>query len=227
MTSKFSRFLHLERSRADRVAPEEPTQLQNGQRFEGVAGPREAPQEASVPEAHLERFKLQGETPLALVDPAHKAEHFPRCARCEAENGGFAQVCSVCGADLTTPQQREYNERLRANRQQAVADEQAAREAFAQQRKQREEDSARYSQLLLQTRMQEQGGRLRQVMAQHRSFGLGLLALIPNPALRWAILAGAILLPGLLFLFGRGMTQFTGLVLGMIVLMLLLARTRV
>lgn len=225
MTSKFSRFLHLERSRAERPNPKEPSQLQNGQRFEAVAGPRETPQAASVPEAHLERFKRQGETPLALADPAQEVEHFPRCGRCEAENGAFAQACTVCGADLTTPQQREYNEQLRQSRQQAAAQAHEAAVAFEQERKrheaQQQEDASRYALLLKKTRMQEQAGAWSRMISHHGSLGLALLGLIPYPAVRWAVLAGVILLPLLLWRFGRGMTQLLGLILGVIFLVLL------
>jgi hypothetical protein len=228
MTSKFSRFLHLERSRAGRPSPEEPSQLRNGQRFEAVAGPREAPQAASVPEAHLERFR--GDAPLSLVDSAQKPEHFPRCARCEADNSGFAKQCAECGADLTTPQQREYNERLQQSRQQAIAQEREAALAMEQAWQQREaeklEDASRYAQLLKQAREQEQAGSWWRALHHHPSLGLGLLRLIPHPAIRWAVLAGAILVPLLLWRFGQGLTRFLGMFLGLIVVMLLVPRVR-
>jgi hypothetical protein len=47
------------------------------------------------------------------------------------------------------------------------------------------------------------------------------LGLIPYPPVRWAVLAGVILLPILLLRFGRGMTQLLGLILGLIFLVLL------
>ena len=65
MSSKFSRFLHLERSRGERPKAEEPSQLESGQRFADLAEKGEAPQSAVVPETHLERFR--GEAPLALA----------------------------------------------------------------------------------------------------------------------------------------------------------------
>jgi hypothetical protein len=228
MSSKFSRFLHLERSRGERTAPTEPTQLQNGNRFEGVAGPREAPQSASVPEAHLERFK--GEAPLGLVDPVQKAEYFPRCGSCLAENGAFAKECGQCGADLTTPQQRAYNEQLRQSRQQEEARVREEIAALEQERKrleaERQQDAERYAQLLKQTLKQEQAGARWQAMAQHGSIGLWLLSLIPHPGVRWGVLTAAILMPLLLWRFGRGTTRFVAAVLGFLLLVLLLPHRR-
>jgi len=216
MTSRFSRFLHLERSRAERPASEEPSQLQNGNRFSAVAGPQGAPQATSVPEAHLERFR--GEAPLALADPAQKAEHFPRCGSCEADNSAFAKECSQCGADLTTPQQRAYNERLQQTRQQEAAQAREAALAFEEQRKrdeaEKQQDSERFVRLLKEAREQEQSGGWWRTIGQHRSIGMWLLSLLPHPLLRWGVLAAAILVPILLFKFGRGMTRFTAMCLG-------------
>jgi hypothetical protein len=228
MTSKFSRFLHLERSRGERSAPEETSQLQNGNRFEAVAGPQQAPQATSVPEAHLERFK--GQAPLGLVDPLQKTEHFPRCGSCEADNGAFAKECGQCGADLTTPQQREYNERLQQSRQQEAAQAREAAMAFEQERQRREAeqqaDAERYVRLLKETRTQEQAGARWQAMAQHGSIGLWLLSLIPHPGVRWGVLLAAILLPLLLWRFGRGTSRFMAVVLGILLLVLILPHRR-
>lgn len=228
MTSKFSRFLHLERSRGERTAPAEPAQLQNGNRFEAVAGPQEAPQSTSVPETHLERFR--GEAPLGLVDPVQPVEHFPRCGSCLAENGAFAKECGQCGADLTTPQQREYNERLRQSRQQQEAQHREAAAAFEQERKrleaEREADAERYVQLMKKTLQQEQAGARWQAMAQHGSIGLYLLSLIPHPGVRWGVLTVAILVPLLMWRFGRGNTRLIAVVVGVLLLVLLLPHRR-
>jgi len=224
MTSKFSRFLHLERSRGERPGSEEPSQLQNGNRFAAVAGPQAAPQATGVPETHLERFR--GEAPLSLADPAQKAEHFPRCGSCEADNSAFARECAQCGADLTTPQQRAYNERLLQTRQQEAAQAREAALAFEEQRKrdaaEKQEDADRYIRLLKEAREQEQSGTWWRKVFQHSSVGMGLLSLIPHPAVRWSVLAAFILLPILLFRLGRGLTQFFGIILGLTVLGLLL-----
>jgi hypothetical protein len=228
MTSKFSRFLHLERSRGERTAPTEPTQLQNGSRFEAVAGPQEAPQSASVPEAHLERFK--GEAPLGLVDPAQKAEHFPRCGSCQAENGAFAKECGQCGADLTTPQQRAYNEQLRQSRQQEEAQAREAAAAFEQERRRQEAekqaDAERYIRLLKEAREREQSGGWWRTVSQHGSIGQWLLSFIPHPAIRWVVFGAALLPPSLLYFFGEGMTELVGFFLLLFLLGLFLPPKR-
>lgn len=229
MTSRFSRFLHLERSRGERPASEEPSQLQNGSRFSAVEGPQAAPQATSVPEAHLERFR--GEAPLALADPAQKAEHFPRCGSCEADNSAYARECSQCGADLTTPQQRAYNEQLQQTRQQEAAQAREAALAFEEQRKRHEaekqEDAERFVRLLKQAREQEQsGGWGRRMLDQHGSLGMWLLSLLPHPLLRWGVLGLAVLVPFLLWVFGKGMARLTAMFLGFFVLVLFLPPRR-
>jgi hypothetical protein len=140
MTSKLSRFLHLERARTDRTEEETASPVQSGGRFEAPDEQRKAPHEAAVPEAHLERFKAQA--PLALADvPEGDRRRFPRCLRCESENGRFAQACAVCGADLHTPEQREFNERLWQERKKGLSrtreDEAEALRQFDAQRPQK------------------------------------------------------------------------------------------
>lgn len=178
MTSKFSRFLHLERSREERPRTDEPSRLQNGNRFEAVKGPGARPQEAAVPEAHLERFKRQGEQPLALAEEQPLgAEHFPRCVRCQSENGRFLEKCLVCGADLNTPEQREYNERLRQSRQHEALQEREALEALARHRTEehRRESEERYAVLLARLREQERMDDLWPTLRRHGFAGLELL----------------------------------------------------
>jgi len=194
MTSKFSRFLHLERSRGERPKPEESSGLQSGGRFEALAQRGEAPQGAEVPEAHLERFR--GEAPLALADAPQEAEHFPRCARCESENGRFVQACGVCGADLNTPQQREYNERLRQTRQvQEREQEHALAERRRQVEAQQKEEFAERVQLMEKLRSDPWGDRRGGTLLRGRSPGMALLGLIPSGRMRWAVGVGLILLP--------------------------------
>lgn len=119
MTSKLSRFLHLERPRTGRPESEASSAVQSGGRFE-TPQERAEHQEAAVPEAHLERFR--GHAPLALADvPEDDARRFPRCMRCESENGRFATACGVCGADLGTPEQLEFNERLWQERRKGLS----------------------------------------------------------------------------------------------------------
>jgi len=223
MTSKFSRFLHLERSRGDRPKPEEQPQLQSGNRFENLAQRSAAPQEAVVPETHLERFR--GEAPLALAEEQSEQEQrFPRCGSCESDNGRFAKECGVCGADLTTPQQRAYNERLWQTRQQELAREREATAALSQQKHEaeRQADQARYAKMLEKLREEERAGDLGGLFMREGSFGLKLLGLIPSPAVRGIILGLCIIIPVALVRYGRGQIRFAGIIMGVIVLMLFL-----
>src|SRR4051812_14781051 len=70
--------------------------------------------EPPVPEA--ERLRAEGKHRFAsgpgLAAGAGNAQPFHRCAVCEAENGRFTERCTNCGASLTTPEQRAYNDAL-------------------------------------------------------------------------------------------------------------------
>lgn len=202
MTSKFSRFLHLERSRGDRPKPEEPSQLQSGSRFEALAQRGEAPQASEVPEAHLERFR--GEAPLALAPEPSGEEHFPRCGRCETENGRYAGTCTECGADLNTPQQREYNAKLRQARQaQAQEQAQAHEEWRRQQEAQQKEEYAERAKLMEKLRQDPWGtGRKKGVHELEDTPGMWLLSVIPFRPVRWVIAGALCLVPFVIALTG-------------------------
>jgi len=222
-SNKFSRFLHLERSRGEKPHADGQVRLQDGGRFESVAGPStDAPASVSVPEAHVERFKLHGQTPLALDDAPAGGQSFPRCVRCEAENGRFARECTTCGADLQSPEQLAYDaERSRA-REQAEAQTREQMQAYQQARQQEEA-----AQLAERQRFVEE---LHRELVKDRSFlsrlqpffdpclALGLLRHIPHPGARWMAVTWAIGLPMLLVKFGTGLLQLLGLYLGVLVL---------
>ncbi|HYO51375.1 hypothetical protein [Archangium sp.] len=222
MSSRFSRFLHLERSRGEKPNPDGQVRLRDGSRFESVAGPGEArPSTVAVPEAHVERFKLHGQTPLALDDVPAEGQRFPRCVRCQAENGRFVRECTTCGADLQSPEQLAYNEELWRSREQAEAQ---TREQMEVHQKARQESEA--AQLAERQRYAEQ---MHRALAQDRSFlgklqplftpclGVGLLRLIPHPLARWMSLAWAIVLPILLVRFGNEPLRMLGFYLGVLV----------
>jgi hypothetical protein len=212
MTSKFTRFLHLERSRGERPKPEEPSRLQSGGRFEALAQRGDAPQGAEVPEAHLERFR--GEAPLALADASQEEEHFPRCARCESDNSRYNRECGVCGADLTTPQQREYNERLRQARQAHEREqEQAVEELRRQAEAQQKEELAQRVELMERLRSEPWGRGIGGAASKGRSMGVMLLSSIPSKAARWGVGAGLFLLPFLLLRYGSPKLKVVGGVL--------------
>ncbi|WP_224248459.1 hypothetical protein [Hyalangium gracile] len=227
MSPKFSRFLHLERSRGEGAKPEAATRLQSGNRFENPVEREAAPQAGSVPDAHLERFR--GEAPLALSEPQAEKERFPRCARCESDNGRFARECTVCGADLNTPQQRAYNEQLWETRKQDLAREREATEALGQQRlaEEKQKDDARYRQMLEKLREEEQRSSFNwDFFLGDTPIGWRLLSLISNPVTRTGVLILSILVPVGLWRYGTGQVRAAGIIIGLIVLMLLLPTHR-
>ncbi|WP_224366278.1 hypothetical protein [Hyalangium versicolor] len=226
MTSKFSRFLHLERSRGERPNPNEPARLQSGSRFETLAQRGAGPQEAAVPDAHLERFR--GEAPLALEEVPAEAERFPRCARCESDNSRFARECALCGADLNTPEQRAYNETFWKTRQQALAQEREAVKALGQQQRDedRRDEQARFDQMLEKLREEERASSRWDFFTGETPFGWRLLSLISDPVVRVGVLIVSILIPVALWRYGVGRTRLVGVALGFLILMSLLPSNR-
>jgi hypothetical protein len=222
-SNKFSRFQHIERARGEKPTPDGQVKLQNGGRFESVAGPGETvPASVSVPEAHVERFKLHGQTPLALDHEPEQGQFFPRCIRCEATNGRFAQACTVCGADLQSPEQLADN--ARRGQEEAQAEAQLREQVAGLQQAHRDAEAERFAD---KQRYQEE---LAQAFEKERTFagklapyfepclGLGLLRLIRHPLGRWMAVAGAIGLPLLLVRFGNEALRVVGLYLGVLVL---------
>jgi hypothetical protein len=210
MTSKLSRFLHLERPRAGRPESEASSPLQSGARFESMEERKEA-HEVAVPEAHLERFKAQA--PVALADvPEEDARRFPRCMLCESENGRFARTCSMCGADLGTPEQLEFNERLWQERRKGLTPtHEDEREALRQLAEQKREDAERFARQLEQLRAEERrSSPWVRAFSQHATLGMALLSLIPHPLVRWLTLAGAAALSVGMWRYGQGRTQWVG-----------------
>lgn len=198
MTSKFSRFLHLERSREERPTPEEPSQLQSGGRFEALAQRGEGPRASEVPEAHLERFR--GEAPLALEPERSGEEYFPRCGSCESENGRYADTCTVCGADLNTPQQREYNAKLRQARQ---AQEQEQAQVLSEWRRQQEaQQKEEYTARVEMMETLRPPSRKRGLDALDDSAMMWLLGFIPFKPVRWLIAGALCLVPVYIALTG-------------------------
>ncbi|NMO14457.1 hypothetical protein HPC49_06425 [Pyxidicoccus fallax] len=213
MTPKLSRFLHLERSRGERTESETSTPLRDGGRFESLEERKEAHAEAAIPETHLERFK--GEAPLALADAPEDTRRFPRCMVCESENGRFAPRCTVCGADLGTPEQLEFNERLWQERKHGLSRTRADEiEALRQQEEQRRREQAEQLELqIARLRAEERPARWVRMFSQHSTLGTALLSLIPHPLLRWLTLGGLFCLTGGLWRYGRGGTQLAGAML--------------
>jgi hypothetical protein len=214
--SKLSRFLHLERARAERAEAAPP--LQSGGRFESPQE-RTEHQEAAIPEVHLERFK--GQAPLALADLPEEARRFPRCALCGSENGRFAQACGVCGADLGTPEQLEFNERLWQERRKELSrTREDELEALRQHEARRREAEAQVSRQFEQLRATEGSPRWLRAYAQHTSLGMALLSLLPHPLARGLTLAAAGCLVLGLWRYGQGWTRLAAMALVSLLLIL-------
>lgn len=123
--SRLSRFLHLERARPEpRDEAEAEASASTADRFEGLQRPSRGPEAPRSSGADLDRFGPEPPPRIELVETSSGAQPFTRCMRCGMDHGVFATVCTGCTASLDTPEQRDFNERLWARRQ-----EEAAREA--------------------------------------------------------------------------------------------------
>jgi hypothetical protein len=91
------------------------------QRPPGGPGPR-----AARTGAGLERFGPEPEPSIQLAGDGDGPRPFTRCMRCGAENGAFVTRCIGCEADLDTPAQHDFDEKLWARRAQDRAREEAA-----------------------------------------------------------------------------------------------------
>jgi uncharacterized membrane protein len=221
MSSRFSRFLHLERSRGEKTPPGGQVRLQDGNRFESVAGPGEAPPTVAVPEAHVERFKLHGQAPLALDDVPPAEQRFPRCLRCQTENGRFTRACTTCGADLQSPEQLADNEQRWRSREQFDAQTREQMEVRQKTRQRAEAErlaeQQRYTEQLARALEKDRSLISRLQPLFEPSLGMGLLRLVPHPLARWSALAWAIGLSVLLVRFGNEPLRHLGLYLGVFV----------
>ena len=133
--SRLRRFENLERARSEaRGRAADRPELAD--RF-GVdrAGPTAGPAGSADPIPH--RFEAEEDPASSLrVRDIDDGQPFVRCAFCRADGHVASLACSHCGADLTTPEQRAYNEALwrkqlaeRAEEQAQVAKLEAARAA--------------------------------------------------------------------------------------------------
>ncbi|MFY2563537.1 hypothetical protein ACN469_38445 [Corallococcus terminator] len=215
MSSKLSRFLHLEKDRGERAKRDVTPQLQDGgRRFEDIAERGALPQ-GDVPEAHLERFKAQ--PPMVLEQRPDTTEDdgpdFPRCVVCASDNGRYAKHCQQCGADLGTPEQLEYREqRAREQREQRAKQRGVEREDGLQRLEQeRREDAERYAFLLQKLREEEQQHGAWRIFARHSTVGTGLLALLPSTLARCLVVVGYVGLSFGLIRLGQGSVRGVGI----------------
>ncbi len=226
---RLRRFLNIERPRRP---GEEAAPAETDERFRRVEGPGAEPAEPPLPGSATDRFRPPPERSLEVAEPDHGEQPFRRCARCEMDNARFAETCQNCGADLGTPAQEDFNQRLWARRRQEAAEEARvlADQAAERERLAAEERKARVALATEMARM-EAGrveGELDRAWGRERwgrgwgedpiprydpdspwdgppraPLGLRLLRAIPNPLLRIAVIAVAVAVPVLLIVLGR------------------------
>jgi hypothetical protein len=117
---RLRRFRQIERARP---AGAEPGPTASPERFGRVEGPGAAPAEPAVPASATDRFRPPPERPLEVAERPQGEQPFRRCARCEMDSDRFAEACRNCGADLSTPEQQVFNERLWARLREEAAEE--------------------------------------------------------------------------------------------------------
>jgi hypothetical protein len=155
---RFQRFRHLERPRQpgtdDDRDPTPGTQQRFGALEERKAG-EAAP--ARVADGHLDRFRPAAERPLEVAQAVEGELPFIRCAACQMDHNRAAALCSNCGADLRTEEQRAFNARLAEERRaQGVVE---AAQVAELERAQREaaEDAAKAKRAMAETLAREVG----------------------------------------------------------------------
>jgi hypothetical protein len=243
VSERRDRFRNLEKRR--QTGPAEPAPAASG-RFEAVEAPGEALR-PEVPEASGDRFRRPLERSPEVEVRSAEEQPFVRCARCEVDNSVYAAACAQCQADLNTPEQRAYNERLWAERR-AEAKREAAEVAERQQERERqrtEEEKARIayaSELARQVGQQER----RRLDAESGAAGWGsrrwgkgrlswtgggpplgwtLLRLIEDPWMRGVAVMLLVAVPSVLAIFARGPARGAGILLLLVVAGLLLLPT--
>jgi transcriptional regulator NrdR family protein len=143
MTGRFSRFLNLERSRMGRGGePAAPSEARS-ERFEALEGRAELPEQPPGAGLSADRFQDSGPGENLELAPARPGDQpFIRCAHCEADHGAQAQVCTQCGRDLTTAEQREFNEALWARRKKEAEEQSSELNRFREEAHQLETQQA-------------------------------------------------------------------------------------
>lgn len=237
--------MKLERERPEDAGPSDP--LPDDGRFESIGGearpsgepagiPGGGAPRTPVPESSTDRFRPPPERGLETAE-ARSGQPFTRCADCKVDNTVYAVRCQHCGADLDTPVQRAFNEKLWAEHRaedDAAAKEIAERkrvqaaEAAEVARQQREigEEIARRERQRVEDQYPEGplgSGRF----GRADTVGMRLLRLLPGTGWRVAAALVAFGIPLLLLLFGRGQPQVVGmLLLGVLISLFSPARAR-
>lgn len=143
--SRLRRFENLERAR-----PEAPEGTAERPELADRFGTARAHPPSSEPAARdrgvPQRFEGDPDPGSRLrVRDIDEGQSFVRCARCHADGHAASVVCSHCGADLTTGEQRDYNEALWRQQESEKAEqrEQIGKMEAAREQAEREAAAAR------------------------------------------------------------------------------------
>ena len=239
---RLRRFRNIERARPP---GSEAPPAEVPERFRRVEGPGGPEGEPAVPGSATDRFRPPLQRPLEVAEPDEGQQPFRRCVRCEADSARFADVCQNCGADLRTPEQEAFNDRLWARRRAEAADEARANAERAAERDRLAAEEKRARQALAAEMARMEAGRVRGELDRARGrerwgrwrgcepdpgslgdapprapLGLRLLRAIRSPVLRVAAILAAVALPAALIAAGRsgGGLRVAGMVLVAILL---------
>jgi hypothetical protein len=204
---RLDRFLRLERSRPRAAAPE--PVLGAGGRFAEAPPPAEGEGPGpAVSGLEAGRFgpAAPSEKPIAVLED-DGGQPFIRCRNCRTDNHLTATLCAFCGANLTTPPQRAYNEALWRRQSAEKAEIQAHVQALeASQREANEEVLAALRRSRVFEAETAAGER-----ADEPPLGLRLARRIRDPRLRLAVLLVAGAVPLYLVFFGGSINaRFAG-----------------
>ena len=239
-SGRLRRFLHIERPRAPGdPAPDDPG-ASTEERFGTLGRPPGPGPRPKGSGARLERFGPEPEPSIQLAEADPEARPFTRCMRCGAEGGAFATRCSGCDADLDTPAQHEFNEKLWARRQEERRREEAAQAERREMVARAQADEARARRELGETLARETGDleRRRLEVEDARSGGWGggwggtygggdptpvglrLLRLFGNPWVRLGVVVAAAAVPIVLIAMPGPGTRQAGIVILLVLLSL-------
>jgi hypothetical protein len=229
------RFERLERERAADAgssgAAPRPSTVESRFGDPTAADPAPAPERSGAEGARFEEAADEGR--LRVRDDADHGLSFVRCALCRADNYATAACCSNCEADLTTPDQRAFNQALWrkhvADKEEEDREVEAVRERRAaaereqadamRQRESLERDLERRRELGLP--LDDQDDVSDPMRAGARSLGAligrAIARWLPNRTTRFAVF-GAVGLAAILLLI-----QFPQLLVGVVWLALVLA----
>jgi hypothetical protein len=181
-------------------------------------GGAEAPD--SIPSSSTDRFRPAVERPLETAEDRPGAQPFVRCMDCQMDNTVYAATCQNCAAELDTPAQRAFNEKLWKERQsqadaekRALAEREAARQRDAGDQARNRREAAEQMAEMERIRTDREFGDGPVAGPRSETAGMRLLRMLPSLPWRIAAACVAIGIPLLLLLFGRGQIQMVGLML--------------